>query len=310
MNKYLTFFTVALSLFMSEKLNAITPFDEKQEESVRTVYAKWYSKPVHALLTSYKWPSVIAGKLADTRLSSLYIPLFMKKYGLSEDDFEQPLRSYRTFNEFFSRKLKPAVRTITHDEHAIASPADGAALVIQNIGNSTQFPIKGVLFDLNALLKDKELAAEFNGGTAFVIRLAPWDYHRLHFPLAGRPEAPQVIHGKYESVHPFVYSRGIQPLTVNERHLILYQTETVGTIALIPVGALFVGAITETYTVGQQYHAGDEMAYFSFGGSTVVLLFKKDTITVSEEIILNSSEGKETAVKMGQTIAQSQSMLL
>lgn len=278
-------------------------FDTDQQKSVSTLYSCWYSKPLHYLLTSNKWASVVAGSLANTRLSSWYVPRFVKHYNLQESDFENPLKSYKTFNEFFVRKLKPGVRSVTLEENEVASPADGAVLVIEHIGESTAFPIKGVTFDLENLLKNKALAQEFHGGTAFVIRLAPWDYHRLHFPLSGVPTVHSVIHGKLESVHPFVYSCGIQPLTVNERHLTLFKTAWAGTVALIPVGALFVGAITETYTPNKFYNKGDEMAYFSFGGSTIVVLFKKDTITVSQEILERSAQGKETPVKMGQSIA-------
>lgn len=303
MNTYFLLFIMSFSLYLPIESNNAASFDKDQERSVQKVYASWYGKGLHTLLTSYKWPSVLAGKFANTRLSSKFIPHFIKKYSLNVDDFEKNMGEYKNFNDFFARKLKKNKRTIARDRQAIASPADGSALVVQNIGKHTQFPIKGVNFNIEELLKNAKLAAEFEGGTAFIIRLAPWDYHRLHFPIEGVPGRHTVIHGLYESVHPFVYSLGIQPLTVNERHLIVHQTATVGKVALIPVGALFVGGITETYKPGNFCAKGDEMAYFSFGGSTIVVLFKKDAIQPTEEMVVNSAQGKETPVKMGQELA-------
>lgn len=295
------FFIVMVSILLSAHVEA-NSFDQDQQNSVCTIYTKWYSKPLHAILTNNKWASVVAGSFANTRMSRWFVPKFIKKYNLNTQEFEQ--QKFSSFNDFFARKLDPAARPIALQTNVVASPADGSVLVVQNIGKNTEFPIKSVAFNIEALLQDKKLAARYKGGTALIIRLAPWDYHRLHFPVSGVPQAHRVIHGKYESVHPFVYSCGVQPLEINERHLVLYQADRFGTIALIPVGALFVGAIKHTYTPDMHYNKGDEMGYFVFGGSTIVLLFQKNTITVSPEIVLNSAAGKETAIKMGQSIAQ------
>ena len=174
---------------------------------------------------------------------------------------------------------------------------------MQKISNITNFPIKDVSFTIKRMLQSEELAKLFEGGTAFVVRLAPWDYHRVHFPLAGTPSAPKKFRGRYESVHPFVYLSGVQPLEVNERHLITYASESASTVAFVIVGALFVGTIKETYLPCQKQKLGQEMGYFEFGGSTIVMLFQKDTITVVPEIIANSKAKKETVVRVGQVIA-------
>ncbi len=287
----------------NQTLEAHTQFTADQEKSVSIVYNKWFSKPLHAMLTSSKWPSVLSGMYANSRISTLHIPAFIKKYSLNTDEIQDPLSSFKTFNDFFKRKLKPEARPISKEKNAVISPADGEILVIENIGQSDNFPIKGTTFNLEKFLKNKVLAKEFEGGTAIIVRLAPWDYHRIHFPLSGKPSAPKVIHGTYESVHPLVYASGIQPLQINERHLIMFNSDTVSTVALIPVGALFVGAIKETYTPEKQVAQGDEIGYFTFGGSTIVILFEAGTITVAPEILRNSAAGKETSVKMGQHIA-------
>jgi phosphatidylserine decarboxylase len=297
-------FLICAVLSTNNPLEARAQFTADQEKSVSIIYNKWFSKPLHAALTSSKWPSVLAGLYANTRISSVHIQAFIKKYSINIDEIQDPLSSFKTFNDFFKRKLKPEARPLSQEPDAIISPADGGVLVIENLGLFKSFTVKGTPFNLEKLLKNKDLAKDFEGSTAFIVRLAPWDYHRMHFPLSGTPSQHTVIHGKYESVHPLVYASGIQPLQINERHLILLKSDTASTIALIPVGALFVGAIKETYTPHQYVTQGDEIGYFTFGGSTIVLLFKAGTITVAPEILRNSADGKETPVKMGQLIAK------
>lgn len=259
--------------------------------------------PLRYVLTAFRWPSVLAGLYANTRLSSYAIHSFVQKNGINVDEIEQPLTSFTTFNEFFTRRLKKESRAIDASEKAIVSPADGKILVLENIGKQTLFPIKGVTLTIQKLVHNNALAQMFKGGIAFIVRLRPQDYHRMHFPVSGIPSPATIINGKYESVNPYVYTRGIQPLEVNERHLIMHHTQSIGSIGIIPVGALFVGAIRHTYTPNSRYEKGDEFGYFAFGGSTIVLLFQADSIVVHPAIKQNSAIGKETDIKMGQSIA-------
>ncbi len=274
----------------------------KQRKSVERLYSKWYSDPLHHTLTKKSRASRLAGKWAKSKVSKPKIKSFIKKYDLNVDEMAAPVESFRTFNDFFIRKLKPGVRPLPTDPTAIISPADGSILVMQNINESTLYPTKTVVFSAAKMLGDKNFAGLFNGGTAIVIRLAPWDYHRFHFPLSGILGAPRVIKGKYESVSPAAFRAGIQPLEVNERHIIRFRPDKASTMAVVLVGALFIGSIVETYTPGKEYKQGEEMGYFEYGGSTMVLLFQKDTILVAPEIVADSKEGLETPVKMGNVI--------
>lgn len=305
-SRFLTCFLVVLCvnfMYFNKILKADQHFVYDQEKKVSILYSRWYSWPLHTLLTTSKWPSVFAGFFANSTLSAFFIPGFVQRYSINTAEIENSLNSFKTFNQFFIRTLKKDARPLCKEKNGVISPADGAVLVIKHIGQTDKFPVKGTTFNLEKLLKNPELAQAFQGGTAFIIRLAPWDYHRLHFPLAGYPQAHKVIHGKFESVQPLVYSSGIQPLEVNERHLIMFETQSASTVALIPVGALFVGAITQSYKPEQYVAQGDEIGYFTFGGSTIVMLFKAGTINVLPEILQNSAAGKETPIKMGQLIA-------
>ncbi len=277
-------------------------FDEQQRELVAYLYSKWYSGPLHALFTSNKYPSVIVGKWANSKKSRGYIHTFVKKYNIDTNEMLHPLSSFRSFNDFFTRRLKPEARPIASDTNAIVSPADGSIVVMQHINENTLYPIKGTTFSTRAVLQDNALAKKFDGGVAFVVRLAPWDYHRIHFPVSGLPSAARIITGRYESVSPAVFQAGVQPLEVNERHILSVQYDKAHMVAVALVGALFVGSIVETYRPKAYYQKGDEMGYFEFGGSTMVLFFQKDTIEVVPEIVAASAKGQEVPVRMGEAI--------
>jgi phosphatidylserine decarboxylase len=216
---------------------------------------------------------------------------------------EKSVDSFKTFNDFFIRKLKPEARPINNNPSIIISPADGQIIIFEHCKKTMKFPIKQSSFSLEQFLGSKKLADIYENGTILIFRLAPWDYHRFHFPLECTPSKPIIIHGKYESVNPLVYRSGVQPLTQNERHLYLLKTTACDEVAMVSVGALCVGKIVETYKPNISYKKGDEAGYFCFGGSTVVLIFKKGTINVNQEIVKNSKDSKETPIKMGVEIA-------
>ena len=192
------------------------------------------------------WISKVAGWFCDKKMSSWYITSFIKKHNINMNEAEHPLHTYTTFNEFFIRKLKKSARPFDHDNHVMISPADGTIFVVENITQNMQFPVKESHFNLSKFLGSIPLAQAYEGGTLLLFRLSPWDYHRFHFPVDCTPQHAHTISGKFESVHPLVYQAGIQPLTENERHLTLLNTELYDDIIMVSVGALFVGAIKET----------------------------------------------------------------
>ncbi len=249
-----------------------------------------------------RWFNSLIGNYYDSSLSTRAIPSFIEKYGLSLTEAARPnVKDYTTFNDFFTRKLKPEARPIDSNPHTIVSPADGAILVIPSLKTSSPFPIKGKTFHLKTFLNNTWLAKNYEGGTALIFRIGPSEYHRYHFPLDNTPTASQRIQGRYDSVNPIAFTH-IQPLHTNERRLIKLEQSACGTVLMISVGALCVGKIIDTYTLGIPYKKGDEAGYFCFGGSTVVLIFPPDTLQVNPVLVKNSSKGIETRIKMGQSI--------
>lgn len=215
-----------------------------------------------------------------------------------------PEGGYKTFNEFFYRKLKPNKRVIDPDPNSVISPVDGRILVIPEINTQAYFFVKTCKFDLEKFLQDKGLANEFACGTLFLFRLAPENYHRFHFPFDCVAGKPKIISGKLESVNSVVYKSGVQPLTENERHLIILNSEKFGKVLFVPVGAMLVGKVVETYDSEKFHKKGDEAGYFAFGGSSIVMIFKNGVVTPGDTFIQNSLQNQETEIKMGQVTAR------
>lgn len=240
----------------------------------------------------------------NSSLSKHLIKPFIKKHNIIMDEYEKPAEKYQSFNDFFTRKLKPGRRLVNQDPRLITSPADSKMLVFPKLAQENIFFIKKLPFSVTTFLADQTLAAQYEQGLLMVFRLAPEDYHRFHFPTACLPASHRVISGRFDSVNPLVYTTGKQPLLTNKRHVISLKTPYFDTVLMVAVGALLVGKIVETYTTNKPANKGDEAGYFAFGGSTVTLLFKPGMVTPRRDLVQNSLAGIETAVKMGEAVTE------
>jgi phosphatidylserine decarboxylase len=210
---------------------------------------------------------------------------------------------FKSFNDFFCRKLQAGSRSIDLEERAIVSPADNKLFVIPNISNYVPFFVKNETFNLAKFLGSSSLASLFEGGTMMIFRLAPPDYHRFHFPIDCTAFKFEPMGNLLESVNPIVYRTGVQPLTTNVRcHYVLETSQQVPVI-MTAVGAMMVGSVVETFKTDQKCLKGQEAGYFQFGGSTVTLLFQHNFVNPVKKNVDHSTEGFETAVKVGQRVA-------
>jgi phosphatidylserine decarboxylase len=144
------------------------------------------------------------------------------------------------------------------------------------------------------------LATQFAKGSVLISRLCPVDYHRFHFPCAGTPSAPRLINGPLYSVSPIALRRRPTILWENKRLVTVLETETLGRVLLLEIGATCVGAVTQTYAAGTSVKKGDEKGYFSFGGSSTITLFEPGKVRFSEDLLHHSVEGRELYARMGQ----------
>lgn len=212
-------------------------------------------------------------------------------------------QNFTSFNDFFTRKLKPEARPIVPDSLAVASPADGKILAYENVKNS-DFYIKGFRFNVGSFLNNPDLAKKYKDGSMIVFRLAPPDYHRYHFPVSGETFASNIkIDGDYYSVNPLALRKKAEIFWLNKREYGVIKSPVFGDVVMVEVGATMVGSMIQTYK-GTTVKKGQEKGYFKFGGSTVVLLFEKDQIKIDSDLLMNTAKGLETTIKMGERIAE------
>ena len=159
-------------------------------------------------------------------------------------------------------------------------------LAFENIADIHNFFVKGREFTLKEFLGNDELAEEHKNSSLIILRLAPNDYHRYHFPYSGTPSEMTKIKGDYFSVSPYALASNFTKVFCeNKREYCILSSEEKGDIIVAPVGATMVGTIIETYKPDQSIQKGDEMGYFAFGGSTIVLLVNKDKLKIDTDII-------------------------
>lgn len=276
----------------------------------RFFIAAQYAVPQHLL-------SRIIGKIAASEIGfikKLFIHLFARKFGISLDEAErEDFDDYHSFNDFFCRSLKPEARPIDPSSKAIVSPADGCFSQLGKLEGDRIFQAKGQTFTTEELLANSDLAKHFEGGDFATIYLSPKDYHRVHMPISGTLTSMTYVPGDLFSVNPTTAENVPRVFARNERAVAMFDTE-VGPVAAVLVGAMIVAGIETVWAgsvapssnkciVSNQYDGstklekGDEMGRFKLG-STVVLLFPKDTIKWDDYSQANA------AVRMGEKIAE------
>ncbi|KAF9994890.1 hypothetical protein BGZ79_000325 [Entomortierella chlamydospora] len=219
----------------------------------------------------------------------------------------EPIENFKSFNEFFYRKLKPNARVLsspTNDNVAV-SPADCRMICFQTISDATKFWIKGKQFTVARLLGDELLAKKYEGGSLAIFRLAPQDYHRFHIPVKGILSEPKQIDGEYYTVNPMAIRSGLDVYGENKRVVSTIESQEFGTVAFVAIGAMMVGSIILTTKGGQAVERMDEHGYFAFGGSTIVLLFEPSSIKFEHDLVRSSKEQIEMLVKVGMSVGVS-----
>ena len=244
--------------------------------------------------------SSFLGMYSDTSLSRRHIRGTVEKLKIDPAEFLEPVESFRTFNDFFIRRLKPERRPFDPSPKTLASPADGRILVYPQVLNNTLIPVKGKHFSIAALLQQD--AADFNNCSLMIVRLCPADYHRFHFPCDAKIISTKKYPGTYHSVNPIALAANINVFCHNKRILTLLHNDFFGKIAMIEIGAFGVGGIVQTYEKNNVSKC-QEKGYFKFGGSTIILIFQKDRVLFSPDLVENSVTGYETFVRMGETVA-------
>lgn len=272
------------------------------EGLLKFLYDNPFGKTAILPLAKRKFISAKYGKKMDSPSSTKKIKDFVDTLRIDMNESQKAIAEFSSFNDFFYRKLKSDARPIGN---GFVSPGDGRLLAFENVADVHNFFVKGRQFTLSEFLNDKQLAEEHKNDSLIILRLAPNDYHRYHFPCDGQVSATTKIKGDYFSVSPYALAGNFAKVFCeNKREFVKLQSPEKGEIILAPVGATMVGGIFESFTPNSQINKGDEMGYFAFGGSTVVILINKDKIEIDADIIENTKNKIETYVKMGESIGK------
>lgn len=253
------------------------------------------------------------GRKYDDPASVKDIAPFVKFHNLNLDEILLPLGEYKTFNQFFYRKLKPDARPVEDPGNPLrmVSGADCRMMCFPSVNEATQIWIKGHNFSARTLLgeaaPEEELMRRLEQGSLCIFRLAPQDYHRFHMPVTGKIEAVQTLGTAYYTVNPMaIRSSSIDVYGQNHRVVVRLaspESEGFGTFYMVCVGAMMVGTTVLTRNVGDTVARGEELGYFAFGGSTVVTLFQAGAVQFDHDLLTNSAKAVETIVKVGNGIA-------
>ena len=253
-----------------------------------------------SLLVKHPFFSAFYGYLQKSTRSKKKIIPFIKKFEVDASEFLENAETFPTFNDFFIRRLKPEARPIAASEDIAVIPADARYYFYQNIEKHSGFIVKGETLNISELLQDSVLAEEYAEGSLLIARLCPSDYHRFHFPCDCVPGKTRFINGWLYSVNPLAIKENISIFWKNKRTLCELQTESFGKVLYLDIGATNVGSIHETYEPFVPQFKGAEKGYFEFGASSLILLFKKDTIRFDEDLVEATEKGIEIRCLMGQ----------
>jgi phosphatidylserine decarboxylase len=250
-------------------------------------------------------------------LKNFIINKFIARYGVNmHEALHTDAEDYLSFNDFFTRELKPGSRPIVEADNAIVCPADGVISACGNIEAGKLLQAKGKQFSLvNLLGGSSQRAQPFEEGNFATVYLSPKDYHRVHMPLSGTLKEMVFIPGKLFSVNQKTSENIPELFARNERVVCIFDTD-IGPMAVILVGAMIVASI-ETVWAGQiapskqamyatdfseqhppiQITKGDEVGRFKLG-STAIVLFGPGVMHWSENTQDNAS------VRMGEILGQ------
>lgn len=221
--------------------------------------------------------SKACGLWADSEASRRAVKKFVEENGIDTGEMLKAPGEFRTFNEFFTRALKPGARPVgdAHDPLAVSFPSDGRHLLVRGASEARSFYAKGQEFNLAALLGDAKLAGRFDGGDMLISRLSPADYHRFHYPVSGEIVARKEVRGALYSVSPIALVKRLSILWENRRVLNIIETDSMGLCAFVEIGATNVGTIVNFDAVSARAERGAEAGLFRFGGSCVVSVFER-----------------------------------
>ena len=243
------------------------------------------------------------GRKFDDPASASQIQGFIDFHQLDMSEVLLPVGQFKNFNEFFYRALKPDARPCSAPDNPriIVSPADCRTVTFNQIDEATKIWVKGREFSVERLLGNAypQDAKRYKGGALGVFRLAPQDYHRFHVPVDGVMDTPKLIEGEYYTVNPMAIRSALDVYGENIRVIVPIDSVAHGRVMVVCVGAMMVGSTVITRKPGERVARAEELGYFKFGGSTLLLLFEPGAMLFDDDLVDNASSALETLVSVG-----------
>ena len=244
--------------------------------------------------------SVKQGKKYDDPASAGSIEGFIAFHRLDMSEVLLPTSDFKNFNEFFYRALKPEARPCSAPDRpeVIVSPADCRTVVFNTIDDATRIWVKGREFSIDHLIGSVYPldVKRYKGGSMGIFRLAPQDYHRFHIPVDGVLGTPKALEGEYYTVNPMAIRSALDVYGENVRVVVPIDTVAHGRVMYVCIGAMMVGSTVITRKPGEKVKRAEELGYFKFGGSTILLFFEPGRMVYDDDLIENSTGAVETLV--------------
>lgn len=295
--------------FINRKTRAVETEKVMGESWLRWLYGGVAGQLALHLLVKRALLSHYYGWRMSLSYSAQKVLPFIVEHNLDSEEFAKSPFDYKSFNDFFTRALKPGARPLAGGDEVAILPADGRHMAFQNIDEAQGFYVKGEKFRLSSLFAEekypesqRELTLRYRGGSMLISRLAPMDYHRFHFPVAGTPTQARLVEGTLFSVNPIALRRNVRCLVRNKRMLTTLDAGRFGKVMMVEIGATMVGSIRQTYVPGRPLPKGEEKGFFKFGGSCVITLFEPGRIVFDRDLVEATATQMETYAKMGERL--------
>lgn len=281
---------------VADRKGNISEEDSLQDRFLEKMYGNAVGRALLKPLVSPLF-SRIGGAFLDSGLSRFLVNRFLCTYTINMREYRP--RHYKSFNDFFTRRLAKGARKVDWTPEVLVSPCDGRLSVCE-ISDGCTFRVKHTSYTVESLLKDRKLAAEYAGGYVWVFRLSVDDYHRYIYADGGNIMKYMKIFGVLHTVNPAANER-FPIYKENTREYCILESDNFGTMIQMEVGALMVGRIVN-HPRGSVVRRGMEKGRFAFGGSSVILITRRGAVQPDADILENTRKGIETKVRLGERV--------
>mgnify|MGYP003779230081 CR=1 FL=1 len=271
-------------ILAAPKAIAYKIFGESLTEAIHKVKKKLYQLLIE--LTNSLPVSKLIMKFAQSKVSRFIVPSYANYFKVDVTEIDQDLKSFKSLQQFFVRNLKPEARIFNNDDTTILSPVDAIVEQFGSITANNNIVVKNQSYSIKGMLGNDKSVSKYIGGSFLVLYLSPSHYHRIHSPINGKIINQYPLGSNSYPVNKLGLTLGNSPLAQNYRVITEMKEKDGSHVAVVKVGAMFVNTIEELAQPSQRLKKGEELAYFSFG-STVVLLFEKGKTKFNSNIKVN-----------------------